>query len=168
MLMNYEKSVALIDFSQTCCNHCFGGVWNFLCIHGYSSVDIRGLCCQKQVSQAGISKYIPQFNVGCNYLSLPEIPASGSKVLILLLIWHKTMFSRNSVINSYLFSFLKEDDTFAVLIFISKTLLHISNVIVQLPNVFILHLFKTGSTIVDPADHITLCLLLFSKMSFLI
>ena len=29
-----------------------------------------GLCCQKQVSQAGISNYIPQFTVGCNYLSL--------------------------------------------------------------------------------------------------
>ena len=43
---------------------------------------IWGLCCQKQVSQAGISNYIPQFTVGCNYLSLPEIPASGNKALI--------------------------------------------------------------------------------------
>ena len=34
------------------------------------------------VSQAWISNYIPQFTVGCNYLSLPEIPASGNKVLI--------------------------------------------------------------------------------------
>ena len=40
-----------------------------------------GLCCQKQVSQAGISNYIPQFTVGGSYLSLPEIPASGYKVL---------------------------------------------------------------------------------------
>ena len=40
------------------------------------------LWCQKQVSQAGISNYIPQFTMGCNYLSLPEIPASGNKVLI--------------------------------------------------------------------------------------
>ena len=39
-----------------------------------------GLCCQKQVSQAEISNYIPQFTVGCNYLSLHEIPASGNKV----------------------------------------------------------------------------------------
>ena len=45
---------------------------------------IWGLCCQKQVSQAGISNYIPQFTVKCNYLSLPEIPASGNKVFILL------------------------------------------------------------------------------------
>ena len=37
---------------------------------------------QKQVSQAGISNYIPQFTVGCGYLSLPEIPASGAKVII--------------------------------------------------------------------------------------
>ena len=36
----------------------------------------------KQVSQAGIRNYIPQFTVGCNYLSLPEVPASGSNVLI--------------------------------------------------------------------------------------
>ena len=34
---------------------------------------IWGLCCQKQASQAGISNYIPQFTVGCNYLSLSEI-----------------------------------------------------------------------------------------------
>ena len=40
------------------------------------------LCCQKQVSQAGTSNYIPQFTMGCNYLSLPEVPASGNKVLI--------------------------------------------------------------------------------------
>ena len=41
-----------------------------------------GLCCQKQVSQTGISNYILQFTVGCNYLSLPKIPASGNKVHI--------------------------------------------------------------------------------------
>ena len=44
--------------------------------------EIWGLCCQKQVSQTGIINYIPQFTVGCNYLSLPEIPVSGNKVLI--------------------------------------------------------------------------------------
>ena len=42
--------------------------------------DIWGL--MRQVSQAGISNYIPQFTVGCSYLSLPEIPASGTNVLI--------------------------------------------------------------------------------------
>ena len=47
-----------------------------------SRVHIWGLCCQKQVSQARISKYTRQFTVRCNYLSLPEIPASGNKVLI--------------------------------------------------------------------------------------
>ena len=45
---------------------------------------IWGHCCQKQVSQAEKSNYIPQFTVGCNYWSRPEIPASGNKVLILL------------------------------------------------------------------------------------
>ena len=41
-----------------------------------------GLWSQKPVSQAGISNCIPQLSVGCNYLSLHEIPASGTKVLI--------------------------------------------------------------------------------------
>ena len=36
--------------------------------------------CQKQVSQAWISNCIPHYYVGCNYLSMPEIPASGTKV----------------------------------------------------------------------------------------
>ena len=44
--------------------------------------NIWGLCRQKQVSQAWISNCISQNTVGCNYLSLPEIPASGIKVLI--------------------------------------------------------------------------------------
>ena len=43
---------------------------------------IWGQWCQKQVSQAGISNCIPQNTVGCNYLFLPETPASGPKVLI--------------------------------------------------------------------------------------
>ena len=44
---------------------------------GGQSVWLKwGISCQKQVSQAGISNYIPQFTVGCNYLCLPEIPAS--------------------------------------------------------------------------------------------
>ena len=48
----------------------------------FSMDNIWGLCCQKQVSQAGISNYIPQLTVGCNYLSPPEIPASDNNVLI--------------------------------------------------------------------------------------
>ena len=43
---------------------------------------IWGLWHQKQVSQAGINNCIPQNTVGCNYLSLSEIPASGTEVLI--------------------------------------------------------------------------------------
>ena len=37
---------------------------------------IWGLCRQKQISQAGISNCIPRNTVGCNSLSLPEIPGS--------------------------------------------------------------------------------------------
>ena len=36
---------------------------------------------QEQASQAGISNYIPQYTVGCNYLPLPKIPVYGAKVL---------------------------------------------------------------------------------------
>ena len=51
--------------------------------------NVWGLWCQKQVSQAGISNYIPQFTVGCSYLSLSEIPASGNKVLIYVYIYEQ-------------------------------------------------------------------------------
>ena len=43
---------------------------------------IWGLCCQKQVSQAGISNCIPQDNVGCNFLSLTELLASGANAIM--------------------------------------------------------------------------------------
>ena len=46
------------------------------------SKSIRQLWYQKQVSQAGISNCIPKYSVVCNYLSLPEIPASGAIILI--------------------------------------------------------------------------------------
>ena len=43
--------------------------------------NICGHVCQKQVSRAGTSNYIPH-TVGCNDLSMPLIPASGTHVLI--------------------------------------------------------------------------------------
>ena len=52
-----------------------------------SCFNIQGPCHQKQESQAGISNCIPQNTVGCNYLSLPKIPASGVKVLICTYTW---------------------------------------------------------------------------------
>ena len=48
----------------------------------------RRLWCQKQVSRAWISNYIPQYSAGCRYLSMPLIPASGTKVLN----WWKYMY----------------------------------------------------------------------------
>ena len=38
-------------------------------------LNLSALWHQKQVPQAEISNYIPQFTEGCNYSSLPEIPA---------------------------------------------------------------------------------------------
>ena len=59
-------------------------------IHDHVNSSTRhivwGLWCQKQVSQTGISNYVPQFTVRCNFLSLPEMPVSGAKVLIYLLL----------------------------------------------------------------------------------
>ena len=40
-----------------------------------------GLWYQKLVTQAWISNCTPQYSVGCNYLSMPNIPASSAKVL---------------------------------------------------------------------------------------
>ena len=48
----------------------------------YTHKYIWGLWCRKQLSQAGINNCIPQYSVGCSYLSLPETLASGTKVLI--------------------------------------------------------------------------------------
>ena len=64
--------------------------------YGIPNMNIWGLCPQKQVSQAGISNCIPQYSVACNYLSMPEIPASGGKVLI----WRSQMQGLIQYINS--------------------------------------------------------------------
>ena len=75
-----------------------------------SSVLIWGLWHQKQVSQARKSNCIPQYSVGCNYLSLPEIPASGKEkylqpnvfcgMQLLILAWD-TCFKQAKVIASH-------------------------------------------------------------------
>ena len=57
---------------HTLCGH-------FSCLR---KVEEHSYHMRKLVSKAGIRNYVPQFTVGCNYLSLPEIPASGNKVLI--------------------------------------------------------------------------------------
>ena len=45
-------------------------------------IFVWGLWRQKHVSQTWISNCIQQNTVGCNYLSMLEIPASGTKVFI--------------------------------------------------------------------------------------
>ena len=56
--------------------------WQSFTVSRSDEIDLWGFGCQKQVSQAWISKCIPQYSVGYNYLSMPEIPASGTKILI--------------------------------------------------------------------------------------
>ena len=48
------------------------------------------------IPRVGISNYIPQYSVECNYLSLPDIPASGSKVLIW---WYNVSFSVSDLLD---------------------------------------------------------------------
>ena len=62
-------------------------VLNFCLIYYISNLIplaayIWGLWHQKQVPQAWISNCVQQNTVECNYFYLPEIPASGTKVLI--------------------------------------------------------------------------------------
>ena len=45
-------------------------------------LDIWRLWCQKKVSRARISNYIPQSAVQCSYISMSRIPASGTKVIV--------------------------------------------------------------------------------------
>ena len=59
------------------------------CVHVYVFCTLQllvsyiwGILCQKRVYQAWISNCILQKTVGCNYLCLPEIPSSATKVLI--------------------------------------------------------------------------------------
>ena len=54
--------------------------------------DKWGLWCQKLVPQAGISNCIPQYSVGCDYLFLPELPSSCTKVLIYGIHTYSSMF----------------------------------------------------------------------------
>ena len=50
-----------------------------------------GLCDQK-VSQAGINNYIQQSTVGCNYLSLPEIPEKSALRISCYTRWLKNTY----------------------------------------------------------------------------
>ena len=63
---------------------------------------IWGLCCQKQVSQAGISNYISQFTVVCNYFSpawdtcswqqCPNIFAKWHAIELYIRVWSRSCF----------------------------------------------------------------------------
>ena len=72
-LLTYVQSLESIPFA----------ILSVIGIHNENHIGyIYRLQCQKQVSRACISNYIPQYSVGCNYLCMPYIPASGSKILI--------------------------------------------------------------------------------------
>ena len=56
-------------------------LWGMVLVSSSYLVHMRTLVPEVGIS-GRISNCIPQYSVGCNYLSLPEIPASGTKVLI--------------------------------------------------------------------------------------
>ena len=57
------------------------------------TIIIWRLQCQKQVSQTGISNCIPLYSVGCNYLSMPVIPASGTKIILFRWYFESVIYS---------------------------------------------------------------------------
>ena len=63
-----------------------------------------GLWYQKQVYQALMSSYIPQITMVCNYVSLPEIHASGAKVhnrYQLCTIWYNKARTQCIIVDVY-------------------------------------------------------------------
>ena len=61
---------------------------------------IWGVWRQEQVSQPCISNCIPQYSVGCNYLYMPVIPASGTKVIIYRWwVWRQEQVSQACISN---------------------------------------------------------------------
>ena len=92
--MKEESYCVCILYIQICDNFC---QWKTKMVHSaltfqassihYVYADwglighIWGLWCLKQISQAWINNCIPQNTVRCNYLPLPEVPASGTQVL---------------------------------------------------------------------------------------
>ena len=49
--------------------------------------DLWGVWCLKQVSRTKISNYILQCSEWCNYLSMPQIPASSTKAAYICTDW---------------------------------------------------------------------------------
>ena len=82
----YEKTLAPrehVRMEQISKMYCSSrSIENAICLHTYTIYNTCGICCQKQISQAGICNCIPQYPAGCNYLPMLEISASGNKVVI--------------------------------------------------------------------------------------
>ena len=73
--------------------------YTWLCFALFCCDCIWGLWRQKQISQAGINNCIPQNTVGCNYLSMHGMPASGAKVLLVVvsMYWYCTRSNKEFV-----------------------------------------------------------------------
>ena len=71
-ITSFALLFCLVSHAYMIWNH-----WNCLSKR-FDNFNIWDLWCQNQVFQEGI----PQYSVGCNCVFLPEIPASGVKVII--------------------------------------------------------------------------------------
>ena len=61
---------------------------------------IWGFWYRKQVSQACISNCIPQNNMGCNYLCMPEMPTPGAELISGIWgLWDQKQISQACIIN---------------------------------------------------------------------
>ena len=83
LLLCLTKYIFVAQFSDL--------LWDIQC---HCVLFIWRLSYIKHVTQAGISNSISHYSVGCNYLSLPEMSASGTKVII----YHSECHSREGAV----------------------------------------------------------------------
>ena len=76
-----------------------------------SATTLRWLWCQQQLSMAWISNYIPQYTVGCNYLSMPYM--IWIWIWIDTFLWYQSTHTRK-VCKWHLVIFARIDDYFSM------------------------------------------------------
>ena len=79
----------------------------FLLLTTCPASDKWGLCCQKQISKAGISNYIPQYNVGYNYLSLLLTTNKVHKCCVTSMAWRSILMTFSQLLPDTLYLWFK-------------------------------------------------------------
>ena len=91
-------SLEMLKWWVSCCVGLYICLWEWcllLCPYhiDYKHTEVYLRMLMPEASQAGICNCNPQYSVVCNYLSLPEIPASGNKVHI----WRYILWGLNKM-----------------------------------------------------------------------